>query len=79
MQRSLGTKQTKSGKDFYFGTLKLDDDTEKVIFFFDPDYNLLTKLHSLSQGDQIKVIGLNSQRKNYFTVKELINDGNEIF
>ncbi|CAJ0747170.1 4583_t:CDS:2 [Entrophospora sp. SA101] len=74
LQRNLGTKQDKNGKEFYFGTLKLDDDTEQVIFFFDPDYNLKMKLQTLDQGDRIKVSGF-INRIGKFTVKELTDDG----
>lgn len=77
LQRNLGTKQTKTGKDFFFGNLKLDDDTEQVFFFFDPDYDLLTKLHSLNAGDYIKVSGFIN--KGRFTARKLIEEESEVF
>src|SRR6266496_5217084 len=57
LQRNLGTKQTKDGKDYYFGKLKLDNDTEQTIFFFEPDYNLSLRLQDLTEGEQIAVTG----------------------
>lgn len=79
LQRSLGNKQDKNGKTFYFGSLWSDNDnTEKIIFFFDPDYNLLTRINLLNSGDHIKVAGFFNRTGN-FTVRELIDDGGEIF
>ncbi|KLL03214.1 MAG: hypothetical protein MRERV_48c008 [Mycoplasmataceae bacterium RV_VA103A] len=78
LQRNLGAKQDKNGKEFYFGKLKLEDDSEQLIFFFDPDYNLSIKLQSLGQGDQIKVSGFVNKTGN-FTVEELIDNGAEVF
>ena len=78
LQRNLGTKQTKDGKDYYFGKLKLDNDTEQTIFFFEPDYNLSLRLQDLAEGEQIAVTGFYNKMGS-FTAKSLISEDKVIF
>jgi len=55
--RELSLKIDKNGHDYYLGKLICSDNSQKVFFFFNPDYDLSMRLVELQANQKLTLQG----------------------
>jgi hypothetical protein len=64
--RELALRTDKNGHDYYLGRLTCDDGSQKVFFFFQPNYDLIMRLTDLKSNQEITLKGYEGKNPTTF-------------